>query len=102
VKVPHSEGVANHTDPLSASGRLTPHDVGAEGNMDRRDIARSGPIPRGKRPWHMQKLFVRESGPYSLFRRVICFSSVTYLIWYVLLGLAAGGDPILSVEYQGI
>src|SRR5713101_2485777 len=30
--------------------------------MDGRDIARSGPIPRGRRPWHVQTLLVREPG----------------------------------------
>ena len=74
--VPHSEGVANHTDPLSCVGhrevsgealagesigqplsresrftRDADAVLGAEGNMDGRDSARSGPIPRGQRPW---------------------------------------------------
>jgi hypothetical protein len=36
--------------------------MGAEGNMDGREIARSGPIPRGQRPWHVQTLLAREPG----------------------------------------
>ena len=87
MRVPHSEGIANHTDPLSCVGhremsgealagesigqplsresrftRDADAVLGAEGNMDGRDIARSGPIPRGQRPWHVQKLLVREPG----------------------------------------
>jgi hypothetical protein len=88
VRVPHSEGVANHTDPLSCVGHrevsgealaggehrpaieprksFTTRDadavMGAEGNMDGRDIARSGPIPRGQRPWHVRTLLEREPG----------------------------------------
>jgi hypothetical protein len=87
VKVPHSEGVANHTDPESCvrhrevSGEaLTGECIGqplsresrfirdadavfrAEGNMGRRVIARSCLIPRGRRPWHVQTLLVREPG----------------------------------------
>ena len=87
MRVPHSEGVANHTDPLSCVGhrevsgealagesigqplsresrftRDADAVLGAEGNMDGRDIARSGSIPRGQRPWHVQKLLVREPG----------------------------------------
>jgi hypothetical protein len=87
VKVPHSEGVASHTDPLSCVGhrevsgealagesigqplsresrfnRDADAVLGAEGNMDGRDIARSVSIPRGQRPWHVQTLLVREPG----------------------------------------
>jgi len=87
VRVPYSEGVANHTDPLSCVGHrevsgeaLAGESIGqplsresrssrdadavlaAEGNMDGRDIARSGPIPRGQRPWHVRTLLVREPG----------------------------------------
>ena len=87
MRVPHSEGVANRTDPLSCVGhrevsgealagesigqplsresrstRDADAVLGAEGNMDGRDTARSGPIPRGQRPWHVQKLLVREPG----------------------------------------
>jgi hypothetical protein len=36
--------------------------LGAEGNMGGRDIARSDPIPRGQRPWHVQTLLLREPG----------------------------------------
>jgi hypothetical protein len=57
VRVPHSEGVANHTDALSWDAEAV---LGAEGNMDGRDVARSGPIPRGQRPWHVQTLLERE------------------------------------------
>jgi hypothetical protein len=30
--------------------------------MDGRNIARSGPIPRGQRPWHVRTLLEREPG----------------------------------------
>ena len=80
MRVPYSEGVANHTDPLSCVGhrevsgealagesigqplsresrftRDADAVLGAEGNMDGRDIVRSGLIPRGQRPWHVQR-----------------------------------------------
>ena len=87
MKVPHSEGVANHTDPLSCVGHsggirqsvaggehpaIEPgklfqpvrRRIGSEGDMDGRDIAKSGPIPRGQRPWQ-QKLLVPEPGEVS-------------------------------------
>ena len=59
MRVPHSEGVANHTDALSWDADAV---LGAEGNMDGRDVARSGPIPRGQRPWQVQTLLEREPG----------------------------------------
>ena len=96
--VPHSEGVANHTDPLSCVGhrevsgealagesigqplsresrftRDADAVLGAEGNMDGRDIVRSGLIPRGQRPWHVQKLLVREPG--GLTRDRLCLQA---------------------------
>ena len=99
MKVPHSEGVATHTDPLSCVGHrevsgealagesiepaIEPRKsfstrdadavLGAEGNMDGRYIARSGPIPRGQRPWHVQTLLVREPG--GLTRDRLCLHS---------------------------
>lgn len=48
--------------PLSRESRLNRDaDVilAAEGNIDGRDIARSGPIPRGQRPRHVQTQGVR-------------------------------------------
>ena len=33
-----------------------------EGNMDGRVIASARPTRRGRRPWHVEKLFVREPG----------------------------------------
>ena len=96
--VPHSEGVANHSDPLSCVGyrevsgqslagesigqplsresrftRDADAVLGAEGNMGGRDIARSDPIPRGQRPWHVQKLLVREPG--DLTRDRLCLQA---------------------------
>ena len=66
MRVPHSEGVANHTDPLSCVGH---REVSGEalagesiGQPDGRDIARSGPIPRGQSPWHVRTLLEREPG----------------------------------------
>jgi len=87
VQVHHGEGVATHIGPepcvviredageasvgerigqpwsrenLSNSGadvfRFT------EGNMDGRVIASARPTRRGRRPWHVRKLFVREPG----------------------------------------
>ena len=98
MRVPYGEGVANHTDPLSCVGhrevsgealagesigqplsresrftRDADAVLGAEGNMDGRDIARSGPIPRGQRPWHVQKLLVREPG--DLTRDRLCLQA---------------------------
>ena len=98
MRVPHSEGIANHTDPLSCVGHrevsgealagesirptIEPEShftrdadavLGAEGNMDGRDSARSGPIPRGQRPWHVQKLLVREPG--DLTRDRLCLQA---------------------------
>jgi hypothetical protein len=87
VQVHHGEGVATHIGPepcvviredageasvgerigqpwsrenLSNSGadvfRFT------EGNMDGHVIASARPTRRGRRPWHVRKLFVREPG----------------------------------------
>ena len=98
MRVPHSEGVANHTDPLSCVGHrevsgealagesiaIEPRKsfsnrdadavLGAEGNMGGCDIARSGPIPRGQRPWHVQTLLVREPGGLTRDRLYMCTS----------------------------
>ena len=62
--------------PLSRESRFTRDAdavLGAEGNMDGRDSARSGPIPRGQRPWHVQKLLVREPG--DLTRDRLCLQA---------------------------
>jgi hypothetical protein len=48
--------------------------MGAEGNMGGRDIARSDPIPRGQRPWHVQTLLVREPGGLMRDRLYTCTS----------------------------
>ena len=98
MRVPYSEGVANHTDPLSCVGhrevsgealagesigqplsresrftRDADAVLGAEGNIDGRDSARSGSIPRGQRSWHVQKLLVREPG--DLTRDRLCLQA---------------------------
>ena len=98
MRVPYGEGVANHTDPLSCVGhrevsgealagesigqplsresrftRDADAVLGAKGNMDGRDSARSEPIPRGQRPWHVQKRLVREPG--DLTRDRLCLQA---------------------------
>ena len=87
MKVRHGEGVATHTGPepcvgpregsgeasageragwpLSRERAIVPGaDVVriTEGNMDGRVIASARPTRRGRRPWHVRTLFVRESG----------------------------------------
>ena len=42
--------------------------VTAEGDMGRGDIASPCSARRGRRPWHVRKLFVREPGDLSLIR----------------------------------
>lgn len=84
VKVHYDEGVANHVDPepcgrdrevapeASAGARIGQPSsrerstsipdadavVRAEGNTGRRVIASAFPIRRGRRTWHVRKLFV--------------------------------------------
>jgi hypothetical protein len=90
VRVPDSEGVANHTVPESCAGcreaqrealtgvrvgQPSSHEshvlrgadavIGAEGNMDRRARASACLTPRGLRPWHARTLFAREPGDLS-------------------------------------
>jgi hypothetical protein len=87
VKVHYDEGLANHIGPEPCA--VVREDLGeasagdrigqplsreidvilgadavllAEGNMDRRVIASAHPARRGRRPWHMQTLLVREPG----------------------------------------
>jgi len=87
VKVPDSEGVANHTVPESCVvcreaqrealtgvrvGQPSSHEshflrdadavIGAEGNTDRRASASTCLVPRGLRPWHARTLLAREPG----------------------------------------
>ena len=87
MKVHHGEGVATHTgpepcvgiregvdeasvgerigQPWSRESKIVPGaDVVEimEGNMDGRDIASACPTRRGRRPWHVWTLFVREPG----------------------------------------
>jgi hypothetical protein len=96
VQVHHDEGVANRIDPESCaaaregiSEALTGERTGqplsrestlipgadvvllTEGNTDGRDIASAQTARRGRRPWHVRKLFAREPGdPTSDQRRV--------------------------------
>jgi hypothetical protein len=87
VRVPRSEGVANHTDPepcgrvredtaeasagerigqpLSRDRRMKPGAdavVSAEGNTHWRNSASVCATRRGRRPWHVRTLLVREPG----------------------------------------
>ena len=87
MQVPHDEGVANHIGPEPCGGiredaveALTGERIGqplsreslifpgadvvslTEGNMDGRVIASARPTRRGRRPWHVRKLFAREPG----------------------------------------
>ena len=87
MQVHHDEGVANRIDPESCaaaregiSEALTGERIGqplsrestlfpganvvllTEGNTDGRDIASAQTARRGRRPWHVRKLFAREPG----------------------------------------
>jgi hypothetical protein len=87
VQVHHGEGVANHTGPESCvdiredvGEALTGEHTGqplsreslkvpgadvfviTEGKMDRCASASARPTRRGRRPWHVWKLFAREPG----------------------------------------
>lgn len=86
MQVRHDEGIANHIDPepcvvaregggeasvgerigqpLSLEKIIPGADVVAktEGEMDGRVIASARTARRGRRPWHVRKLFVREPG----------------------------------------
>ena len=87
MQVHHDEGVANRIDPESCavaregiSEALTGERTGqplsrestlipgadvvplTEGNTDGRDIASAQTARRGRRPWHVRKLFAREPG----------------------------------------
>ncbi len=96
MQVPYDEGVANRIGPESCAvareglgealtgectgqplSRERPLFPGAdvvpltEGNTDGRDIASAQTARRGRRPWHVRKLFAREPGdPTSDQRRV--------------------------------
>ena len=51
--------------PLSRENKIVPGAdvlINAEGNMDGGIIASTRPARRGRRPWHVWKLFVREPG----------------------------------------
>src|ERR1700675_1733108 len=94
VQVHHDEGVANRIDPESCadaregSGEaLTGYSIGqpltresplilaadvvllTEGNTDGRDSASAQPARRGRRHWHVRKLFAREPGDLMVGRR---------------------------------
>ena len=91
MKVRHDEGVANHIGPepcavvregigeASAGDRIgqpLSREIGlilgadavllAEGNMDGCVIASARPARRGRRPWHVRTLLVREPGDLML------------------------------------
>ena len=97
MQVPYGEGVAIHIGPEPCAG--VREDVGeasagesagqplnrarliipdadtvpnVEGNMDRRDIASAWTIRRGRRPWHVQKLLVREPGDLTVGQQQGC------------------------------
>ena len=94
MRVPDSEGVANHTVPESCVGcREAPREaltgvrvgqpssheshflrgadavIEAEGNTARRARASACLTPRGLRPWHARTLLAREPGDLQLDRR---------------------------------
>ena len=51
--------------PLSRENKIVPGAdvlINAEGNMDGGIIASARPTRRGRRPWHVRKLFAREPG----------------------------------------
>ena len=87
MQVPHDEGVAIHIGPESCAGAreglgeaLTGERIGqplsresclfrvptqfalSEGNTDGRAIASARTTRRGRRPWHVRTLLVREPG----------------------------------------
>jgi hypothetical protein len=91
VQVRYDEGIANHIGPEPCAGvregigeasagdrtgqplsREIDVILGAdavpltEGNMDGRAIASARPARRGRRPWHVQTLLVREPGDLML------------------------------------
>ena len=92
MRVPYSEGIANHTDPLSCVGHrevsgeaLAGESIGqplsresldpgadavssVEGNTNRRAIASAWSTRRGRRTWHVQTLFAREPGDLAIDR----------------------------------
>ena len=97
MQVPDGEGVAIHIGPEPCAGaregtgeasagesigqplnreRLIIPDAdtvpNVEGNMDRRDIASAWTIRRGRRPWHVQKLLVREPGDLTVGQQQGC------------------------------
>ena len=57
--------------PLSCESQVTPGAdvlIPTEGDMAERDNASVPTAPRGRRPWHVRKLFVREPGDLSPIR----------------------------------
>jgi hypothetical protein len=87
VRVRHGEGIANHIGPEPCAdiredageasvgdriGQPLSREIDvilgadavllAEGNMDGRVIASAHPARRGRRPWHVRTLLVREPG----------------------------------------
>jgi hypothetical protein len=97
VQVPYGEGVAIHIGPEPCAG--VREDVGeasvgesigqplsrerliipdadtvpsVEGNTDRRDNASAWTIRRGRRPWHVQTLLVREPGDLTVGQQPRC------------------------------
>ena len=101
MRVHHDEGVAIHIGPESCAGgreavreALTGECAGqplshekadipgadavryAEGHTKGRAIASSPTTRRGRRPWHVQTLFVREPGGLVADRRLIVFGDL--------------------------
>ena len=59
--------------PLSRESKIVPGADGVvipEGNMGGRAIASASPTRRGRRPWHVWKLLVREPGDLGSDRRL--------------------------------
>jgi hypothetical protein len=104
VKVHHDEGVANHIDPESCAGTcegtgeaLTGGRIGqpssrerdiisgadavlyVEGKTEGRDIARAPTTRRGRRPWHVRALLVRNPGDLTVGQQ----PSACVLLWSV-------------------
>ncbi len=68
MQVHYDEGIANRIGPESCAGTREGVDAvqKAEGNTDGRVNASAPMTRRGRRPWHVQKLLVREPGDLTI------------------------------------